>query len=107
MTELTLILLQVLFIATLGIVFYLVLVRPQLQRLHQHRTVLASLRPGDRIATVGGLVGTIVRTDGQDFLVVDVADGVPMTITRKSVDALLDPPVQQVLDTAATEPVIA
>lgn len=107
MTDLTTILMQCLFIAALGAVFYLVLIRPQSQRLQRHRAMLNGLRPGDRVATVGGLVGTIVRTDGADFLIVDVADSVQMTVTRKSVDALLDPSAPRATAAASSEPAIA
>ena len=83
------ILLQCLLIAGLAAICYAVLIRPQQQRLRRHRAMLDNLSPGDRIATVGGLVGTIVRTDGDDYLVVEIASGVEIMITRKSVDAKL------------------
>ena len=86
MDDPTTILLQCVVIAGLAATFYAVLIRPQQQRLRRHTKMLAGLRRGDRIATVGGLVGTIVRTDGEDFLVVEIAPGVETVITRKSVD---------------------
>ncbi len=90
MSGLSSILLQCLLIAGLAAIFYVVLIRPQQQRLRRHRGMLDNLRSGDRIATVGGLVGTIMRTDGDDFLVVEIAPGVEIMITRKSVDITLD-----------------
>ena len=42
---------------------YLVLVRPQQLRLQQHKLMLANLQRGDRVATNGGLVGTITSID--------------------------------------------
>ena len=89
MSDLSYILLQCVLIAGLAAIFYVVLIRPQQQRLRRHRGMLDNLRPGDRIATVGGLVGTIMRTDGDDFLVVEIAPGVEIMITRKSVDVTL------------------
>ena len=89
MSDPTSILLQCVVIAVLAAMFYAVLIRPQQQRLRRHRDLLANLHPGDRIATVGGLVGRIVRTDGDDFLVVEIASGVETMITRKSVDVTL------------------
>ena len=89
MSELSSILLQCLLIAGLAAIFYLVLIRPQQQRMARHRKMLDTLRSGDRIATIGGLVGTIVRTDGDDFLVVEIAPGGEIMVTRKSVDITL------------------
>jgi preprotein translocase subunit YajC len=82
---------QALFLAAFFVVFYFVLVRPQQLRLKRHREMLASLRPGLRIATVGGLVGTIVRVDNANLLTLEVADGMTVTILRKAVDCLIEP----------------
>ena len=81
---------QVLIIAVLFVVFFVVLVRPQQLRLQRHREMLAGLRPGLRIATVGGLVGTIVCVDGADLVTLEVADGMTVTILRKTVDCLIE-----------------
>lgn len=82
---------QALFLAAVFVVFYFVLVRPQQLRLKRHREMLASLRPGLRIATVGGLVGTIVRVDNANLLTLEVADGMTVTILRKAVDCVIEP----------------
>ena len=89
MGDLTSILLQCLVIAVLAAMLYALLIRPQQQRLRRHRDMLANLRPGDQIATVGGLVGRIVRTDRDEFLMIEIASGVEIMITRKSVDVRL------------------
>ena len=81
---------QALLIAALFVVFFLVLVRPQQLRLQRHREMLAGLRPGHRIATVGGLVGTLVSVDGADLLTLEVADGMTVTILRQAVDSLIE-----------------
>jgi|GEM_PF-977144 len=82
---------QGLLIAIVFVVFFLVLVRPQQRRLKRHREMLAGLRPGLRIATVGGLVGTIVSVDDANLLTLKVADGMTVTIMRKAVDSVIEP----------------
>jgi preprotein translocase subunit YajC len=82
---------QVFLIAIVFVLFYVVLVRPQRLRLKRHCDMLASLRPGLRIATVGGLVGTIVSVDHADRLTVNVANGVTVTVLRKAVDTVIEP----------------
>lgn len=82
---------QALLIAIVFAIFFLVLVRPQQLRLKRHREMLASLRPGLRIATVGGLVGTIVHVDDANLLTLEIADGMTVTILRKAVDCLIEP----------------
>jgi len=41
-------------------VFYLMLVRPNQKKQKQWQEMLASLKPGDRITTTGGMRGTIM-----------------------------------------------
>jgi len=82
---------QALLIAIVFIVFFLVRVRPQQLRLKRLRAMLAGLGPGVRIATVGGLVGTIVSVDDANLLTLEVADGMTVTILRKSVDSVIEP----------------
>ena len=41
-------------------VFYLMLVRPNQKKQKQWQEMLASLKPGDRITTTGGMRGTIL-----------------------------------------------
>lgn len=82
---------QLLLIAIVFIVFFLVLVRPQQLRLKRHSEMLAGLRPGLRIATVGGLVGTIVSIDDANLLTLEIADGMTVTILRKAVDTVVEP----------------
>jgi preprotein translocase subunit YajC len=50
------------FLPFLGIiaVFYLMLVRPNQKKQKQWQDMLASLKPGDRITTTGGMRGTIL-----------------------------------------------
>jgi preprotein translocase subunit YajC len=82
---------QALIISAVFVIFYLILVRPQQLRLKRHRELLAGLRPGLRVATVGGVVGTIVGADGTPFIILHVADGVDLTILRTSVDQVVAP----------------
>ena len=44
--------------------FYFLVLRPRSQRQRQARENLRQAKVGDEIATVGGLVGTIVAEDG-------------------------------------------
>jgi preprotein translocase subunit YajC len=46
--------------AILGVMFYLVLIRPQQKRAKEHAAVLKTLKPGDRVLTNGGILGTVI-----------------------------------------------
>lgn len=42
------------------VMFYFVLIGPQRKKAKEHATLLQGLRPGDKIVTNGGVVGTVV-----------------------------------------------
>jgi len=71
------------------VIFYFLLIRPQQKRLKEHRSVIESLKAGDKIITSGGLYGTI-KTVNEIDLKVEIAQGVRVTIKRDSVASLSD-----------------
>ncbi|MBU1189048.1 MAG: preprotein translocase subunit YajC [Gammaproteobacteria bacterium] len=61
----------------LFVVFYFILIRPQMKRAKEHRKMVAELAVGDEVLTNGGLLG-VVRQVGDTFL--DVELGAAMTV---------------------------
>lgn len=70
-------------IVVFGLMWVLIL-RPQQQRVRQHQAVVATLAVGDEIITTGGLFGTIAEL-GHDVVVMEVADGVRLRVARPAV----------------------
>ncbi len=58
----------------LGVVFYLMIIRPQRTRMRKQQELSDSLEIGDRVQTVGGIFGTVRRID-EDGVVLDVENG--------------------------------
>lgn len=66
-------------VALFGAVFYFLFIRPQSQARKKHQDVLAGLKKGDEITTVGGIIGKVkdVKEDrvtvesGTSSLVID------------------------------------
>jgi len=83
-------------------VLFLVLVQPQQRRLHRHRMMLANLRPGDRVATSGGLVGTVVAFASEQTVMSEVASNIQVTIIRNRIDAVLNENEQGIAVNLAT-----
>ena len=65
------------------IVFYFLLIRPQAKRAKEHKALIASLSTGDEVVTGGGILGKVTEVSEQ-FLVVEVADGVRVKTQRIS-----------------------
>ena len=64
--------------------FWLLMMRPQQQRVKRQRELLQSLAIGDDVVTVGGIVGHIVALD-DDRVGLRVADGVVIEVVRGAI----------------------
>ena len=70
------------------VVFYFLLIRPQSKRAKEQKNMVENLAKGDEVITNGGLVGKINKV-GDNFLVLQVADGVEVKIQKQSIATLL------------------
>lgn len=43
-----------------GVIFYFILIRPQQQRAKQQKKLLEALKPGDKVVTAAGIIGTVI-----------------------------------------------
>jgi preprotein translocase subunit YajC len=48
------------YIVILGFIFYFLTIRPQSKKAKEHAALLAAMKPGDKVVTSGGVVGTVV-----------------------------------------------
>jgi preprotein translocase subunit YajC len=69
-------------------VFYVLLIRPQQKKLDEQNKMIKTLKRGDRIVTAGGIHGKVVKLEGDENLIVEIADGVQVKIVRNTVSAL-------------------
>jgi preprotein translocase subunit YajC len=66
------------------VVFYFMLIRPQMKRAKEHRQMVTALSKGDEVVTTGGLLGKI--TDLSDsFVTLELADSVSVKVQRHAV----------------------
>lgn len=79
---------QLIFLAAVAVVFYLIIIRPQQRQAKQQREMIANLQPGDSIVTIGGIFATIISVT-EDRLRVEVADGSQLEIAPRAVGDLV------------------
>ncbi len=65
-------------------IFYFLLIRPQRQQQKRHEEMVKSLRRGDEVATVGGIVGRIVHIK-DDRLTIKTSDDTRLVVERDKV----------------------
>ena len=56
------------------VIFYFFLIRPQQKKVKDHKTMVESLKRGDKIVTSGGIVGTVEKVLDNDRAEIEIAD---------------------------------
>lgn len=72
----------------LFVIFYFMLIRPQMKRAKEHKLLVESLAKGDEIVTNGGLLGTITDL-GENFIALEIASGTEVKIQRGAIANVL------------------
>lgn len=79
---------NLIFIGGMFVLFYLILWRPQSKRAKEHRELIASIAQGDEVMTSGGILGKVTRVS-DDYLAIEVANGMELKVQKSSVAAAL------------------
>lgn len=83
---------QLLPLLLIFVVFYFLLIRPQQKKMKEHRSMLTSLKRGDRVITSGGIVGEIKQVrDNTDEVEVEIAQNVRVTVVRGTISSVIRP----------------
>lgn len=70
------------------VVFYLVLIRPQMKRSKEQRQLTTSLSKGDEVVINGGLAGRVTDV-GEVYMTLEVAENVQVKVQKASVSSVL------------------
>jgi preprotein translocase subunit YajC len=70
------------------VVFYFLLIRPQQKKQKEHRAMVEALGVGTEIVTGGGVLGKVTQL-GEQFVTIEIADGVNIKVQRQSISAVL------------------
>lgn len=70
------------------VVFYFILIRPQQKKAKEHQVLLQTLRPGDKVVTSGGVVGTIL-TVKEKVVTLRSAD-TKLEVTKSAVSEIVE-----------------
>jgi preprotein translocase subunit YajC len=79
----------------IGVVMYLLLIRPQRKRVREQADLQRSVGVGDEVVTTTGIYGFITGEDGPQRFWLEIDDNVQIRISRAA--------VQQKVDTAASD----
>ena len=70
------------------VLFYFMLIRPQMKRAKEQKKMVDALQKGDEVITAGGLLGKITKV-GEQYVSLEIADNVTIQIQKQTVQTLL------------------
>ena len=72
------------------LIFWFLIIRPQMKRQKEHQEKLGGLKKGDQVVTAGGLVGRIVKVDDV-YVELDLAQGVRVKAVKNTIGEIVPP----------------
>ena len=69
-------------------VLYFLMIRPQMKRAKEHKTLLEALQKGDEVVAAGGVLGRITRIN-ENYVTLEIADNVEVQVQRPAVQLVL------------------
>ena len=72
------------------LIFWFLIIRPQMKRQKAHQEKVAGLKKGDQVITAGGLVGKVVGTDVV-YATVEIAQGVRVKAVKSTIGDIIAP----------------
>lgn len=82
-----------LFLPLLLILMYVLLIRPQQQRVRQQQALVSSIEVGDEVVTVSGIVGHVEAIE-EDRVYIEVAPGVTIAMLRQALGRKVEHPTE-------------
>jgi preprotein translocase subunit YajC len=67
-------------------IMYFLLIRPQQQRMKQHKQMVENVRRGDTVVTAGGIVGKVTKVGQPEDpeITVEIADNVQIRVVKST-----------------------
>lgn len=70
------------------VVLYFVMIRPQMKKQKEHKSMVDALAKGDEVVTAGGMLGKVSKI-GETYISVELASGVEVQMQRSAVGTVL------------------
>ena len=71
-------------------IFYMLMIRPQQQRVKQHQAEIAAVKKGDEVVTGGGIRGRVTKVS-DDEAEIEIAQGVKIRVVKSTITQVLSP----------------
>ena len=82
--------LQFLPIVGMVVIFWFLIIRPQMRQQKAHRDKVAAVKKGDQVVTAGGLLGKVIKVDDQ-YAEIEIAQGVRVKAVKATLGDIVPP----------------
>ncbi|GAM07307.1 MULTISPECIES: preprotein translocase subunit YajC [Novosphingobium] len=82
--------LQYLPFVAMALIFWFLILRPQMKQQKEHRSKLESIKRGDEVLTGGGFVGKVVKVD-DNYVEVELAKGMVVKAVKSTISDVIPP----------------
>jgi len=69
-------------------VLYFLMIRPQMKKAKEHKSMLDALQKGDEVVTAGGVLGRITKI-GDNYVSVEIANNTEVQVQRPAIQLVL------------------
>ena len=82
--------LQFLPLVAMGVIFWFLIIRPQMRRQKEHAAKVAGLQKGDQVVTAGGLIAKVLRVDDH-YVDLELAPNVKVKAVKSTIGDIVPP----------------
>ncbi len=72
------------------VLFYFMLIRPQMKQAKETKAMISALKAGDEVATAGGVIGKVTKVT-DNFITIEIAANTEINVQKHAVQTLLPP----------------
>ncbi len=81
---------SVLPLVAMGLIFWFLILRPQMKRQKEHQAKVAGMKKGDQVVTGGGLVGKVLKVD-DDYVELDLGQNMKVKAVKATIADVVSP----------------
>ncbi len=83
-------LVQILPLLGMGVIFWLLILRPQMRQQKAHKAKIEAIKKGDQVVTSGGLLGKVLKVD-EHYVDLELGQNVKVRAVRNTIADIVPP----------------
>lgn len=81
---------QFLPLVAMAVIFWLLILRPQMRRQKEQQTKLAAIKKGDQVLTGGGLIGKVIKVD-ETYAEIELGQNMKVKALKSTIADVIPP----------------